>query len=153
MVEPHSASANFPASWPGPHAARQVLGLVLLLAMPGTAQNSSQGSQHEFPGQLSRSGARSTMPFDETNEFEEEKRLRLLNEDRQKSMVSDTGKLLKLANELDGEIARANAASLTPAQLHKVAEIEKLARSIKEKMSTSVRSTPVFRQPPPPEVR
>jgi hypothetical protein len=152
MSEARPPSLRFQARWQSLHAARQALVLGLLLALPDSSPNPAQSS-HQFPGQLSRSGAGSTMQMDETNEFEEEKRLRLLNADRQKSLVSDTGKLLKLANELDGEIAGANAESLTPAQLRKVAEIEKLARSIKEKMSTSVRSTPVFRQPAPPEVR
>lgn len=74
-----------------------------------------------------------------------EKRLRALNAARQKALVADTDRLLKLANELNAEIAAANAGSLGPIQLRKLAEIEKLARSVKEKMSTSVRpSSPSF---------
>ena len=49
--------------------------------------------------------------------IETEKRLRALNAERQKSMVSDTNKLLKLASELNAEINRENPDSLTPAQL------------------------------------
>jgi hypothetical protein len=63
-------------------------------------------------------------------------------------LVSDTNKLVRLANELGSEISRDNPSELTPAQLHKVAEIEKLARSVKDKMSTSVRGTPSFLPPP-----
>jgi len=65
--------------------------------------------------------------------------LRALNAERHKSIVSDTNKLLKLARELEDEVSRTNPGSLTPDQLRKVAEIEKLARGVKDKMSTPVR--------------
>lgn len=81
------------------------------------------------------------------NPLDDERVLRALNADRQKSLVSDTNKLLKLVNELDAEIAKSNEDSLTDEQRHKVAEIEKLAHNVKEKMSTSVRGTPPFRPP------
>ncbi|WP_348262003.1 hypothetical protein P8935_19640 [Telmatobacter sp. DSM 110680] len=65
------------------------------------------------------------------------KRLRAMNADRQKSMVSDTDKLVKLARQLDAEIASNPTDDLTPEELHKVAEIEKLARNVKAKMAQS----------------
>jgi hypothetical protein len=80
---------------------------------------------------------------------EHEKRLRALNAERQKSLVSDTGKLLKLMQELNSEVAAGNADELTPAQLRKVAEIEKLAHSVKDKMSTSVRGVAAYPMPGP----
>ncbi len=84
--------------------------------------------------------------------IDEEKRLRALNADRQKSLVSDTNKLLVLVNELNAEIARSKADALTAEQLRKVAEIEKLARNVREKMSLSVKGPPsndrdLFRTP------
>lgn len=79
---------------------------------------------------------------------EEEKRLLALNAQRQKALVSDTNKLVRLANELGTEISRDNPTELTTAQLHKVAEIEKLAHSVKDKMSTSVRGVPSYVQQP-----
>jgi hypothetical protein len=81
------------------------------------------------------------------NPIQNEKLLRAHNADRQKSMVSDTNKLLRLVNELNAEIARTNPDALSEAQLRKVAEIEKLAHNVKDKMSTPVRGTPAF-QPP-----
>ena len=75
------------------------------------------------------------------------------NIERQKSMVSNTNKLLKLAGELNTEISSSNRDSLTPEQLRKVGEIEKLARSVKEKMSTSVGNAPVYQAPPLPPMR
>lgn len=72
----------------------------------------------------------------------EEKRLNALNTERQKNMIADTNKLLKLAAELNAEVNGKNLGQLTPDQLRKVAEIEKLAHSIREKMSTSVKPAP-----------
>jgi hypothetical protein len=70
------------------------------------------------------------------------KRLKALNEDRHKSMVSDTQKLLKLARELDAEIASNPTGKLTSEELHKVAAIEKLAHSVKSKMAQTFTGGP-----------
>jgi hypothetical protein len=67
-----------------------------------------------------------------------ERRLNALNRERQKEMISDTNKLLKLTMELNDEIAANNTGTLTWDQLHKMAEIEKLARNVKEKMADGV---------------
>ena len=77
----------------------------------------------------------------DTDPVMEEKRLKALNAERHKSLVSDTNKLLKLARELDEEVNHADPGALDQAQLIQVAEIEKLAHKVKEKMSTSVRGT------------
>ena len=77
-----------------------------------------------------------------------EKRLHSLNLERQKQMVSDADKLLKLAKELNDEVAASGAGTLNSEQLHKVAEIEKLARSVKKRMVNGVaQPQPVL--PPP----
>lgn len=67
--------------------------------------------------------------------------MRALNAERQRSLVADANKLLKLAQELDAEVKSTSGDSLNSAELTKVAEIEKLAHKVKEKMSTSVRGT------------
>ncbi len=67
-----------------------------------------------------------------------QRRLRALNMERQKEMVADAGKLLRLARELNSEVAAQKSDALTSDQLHKVAEIEKLARSVKERMTSGV---------------
>ena len=76
------------------------------------------------------------------------KQMRALNAERQKELVSDTDKLLKLARELHAEIAAGGSDSLTPAQLQKIASIEKLARDVKQKMKLSVQAPgPPLRDP------
>lgn len=56
------------------------------------------------------------------------------NEDRQKRLVIDTQRLVRLANEFKADVASSGAESLTPEMQHKMDEIEKLARSVKDKM-------------------
>lgn len=68
-----------------------------------------------------------------------QKRMQQLNAAQHKALVSDTDKLLKLASELNAEIGNGNASSLSLDQLRKVAEIEKLAHSVKDKMSQPVK--------------
>jgi hypothetical protein len=77
-----------------------------------------------------------------------ERRVRVLNAERQKQMVADATKLLKLAKELNDEIAAANSGAFTPDQLHKIGEIEKLARNVKERMTAGVGQAPSMISPP-----
>jgi hypothetical protein len=129
-------------------AAIIALCLALVLPLRGSAQNAPGSVPHtpfQQPIGQPVGGGLSDIP--NGSPIDDEKLLRALNADRQKSLVSDTNKLLKLVNELNAEVARTNPESLTPSQLHKVAEIEKLAHNVKDKMSTSVRGSPPFRQP------
>jgi hypothetical protein len=80
-----------------------------------------------------------------------EKRFRAFNLDRQKQLVSETDKLLRLVKELNEEIASENSGSLSADQLRKVAEIEKLARSVKDKMANGL-LRPSPEAPPPAAV-
>jgi hypothetical protein len=67
-----------------------------------------------------------------------EKQLKALNVMRQKAMVSDANKLLRLVKEFNDEIVATRPAQLNSDQLQKLAAIEKLARSVKQKMGTPV---------------
>lgn len=117
-----------------------VLFLPVLFVLPGKGQSAnnrfSQGpldaSRHidfvsDFSGDV------------EISVMNTERQLKALNADRQKKLVADTEKLLRLSSELNTELSTSNSGVLTPDQKHKVNEIEKLARSVKTKMSTSVR--------------
>jgi hypothetical protein len=137
----------------GPKTIRKVLLLVFLLGVPGVAQNGSapvsmSGMQQPF-SQIT-SGDDNIGPGDPVWQ---EKQLRTLNAARQKELVADTNKLLKLAKELDAEVGSANPDSLTADQLRRIAEIEKLAHSVKEKMSTSVRGMPMYPLDASPRMR
>lgn len=56
------------------------------------------------------------------------------NIDRQKHLENDTKRLLILANDLKTEVASSGTETMTPDMLRKMDEIEKLARSVKDKM-------------------
>lgn len=77
-----------------------------------------------------------------------ERRTRALNIERQRQMVSDATKLLKLAQELNSEVASANSGEFTPDQLRKIGEIEKLARNVRERMAAAVGDAPGIMPPP-----
>ena len=110
---------------------------------PGGNVQPGQSNSNVIPFQSHQSP--STMPVGNLDPLMAERRLRALNIERQKRMVADAGKLLKLARELNEEVARANTGRLTPAELHKIAEIEKLARSVRQKMVNGVaESTPIL---------
>ena len=142
MPEPRFA---FLARPPG-HAARGALCLAAVLALPGGAQNIPQprGPLQQPIGQ--RAGD-SIDGFGSRDSAEQQERMRALNRERQKSLVSDTNKLLKLATELDMAVKGENSGSLTPAEMHKLMSIEKLAHNVKDKMTYSV-SVPSMSPPP-----
>jgi len=59
------------------------------------------------------------------------------NLQRQEQIRNDTDQLLKLATELKAYVDKSNENLLSLDVIHKAEEIEKLARSVKEKMRTS----------------
>jgi hypothetical protein len=133
--------------WLLPRAVRQTLGLALMLALTGSvripSQQTRQMSQLPKPPlpNLTSPPASAIHQSDDTDireTIEADQQLRALNDARQKSMVADAARLLKLAGELNAEVGSANPGTLTPAELRKVAEIEKLAHNVKEKMSYPV---------------
>ena len=130
-----------------------VLGLALATVRQAAGQSPHPEPQGPFQPPLNQHLGGVLDDVGDNDPVEAARRLRALNEMRQKSMVSDTDKLLKLANELNTEIASANSETLTPDQLHKLAMIEKLARSVKEKMSTPVGGLPVYQQRTSPVMR
>jgi hypothetical protein len=132
-----------------------VLGLAL--SLPGT----TKGQMGQSPGQTTNSGQLTRRVPDPVRDLDPsrmempgspifyQKRLQMLNAAQHQSMVADTDKLLKLVADLNSQINTSNSKSLTPEQLRMVAEIEKLAHSVKDKMRLSVRSAGEFDGPAP----
>lgn len=127
--------------------------LPLLAAVLGFAFVVSPGQQtagwQNAPSPLSQTRGRGSTdsPFGEQDSVFAEKQLKALNEARQKALVSDTQKLLKLTQELNAEISSSAPSSLTSQQLRKLASIEKLAHNVKEKMSESYVSPSLMHDP------
>lgn len=66
----------------------------------------------------------------------ERDRVKALNKDRQQKLKNDTDKLLQLATELKQYVDKTNENILSIDVIKKTDEIEKLAKSIREKMKT-----------------
>ena len=62
---------------------------------------------------------------------------RLRNADRQKQLEADTQKLVALANELKADVDKSNKDTLSLDVVRKADEIEKLAKSVRDKMRGS----------------
>ncbi len=125
---------------PNGRRATLILFLVVLgftTAISGTAGRSQMPSQSTTPigggGQHQAAGGMNPDLDSQTSPFRDSARQRL-NTDRQRKLVNDTERLLALANELKAEAAVAGTESLTPQMLRQMDEIEKLARSVKDKM-------------------
>lgn len=78
----------------------------------------------------------------ETDPALEQQRIQAIKIARHAEMVSDTGKLLKLTAHLNAEVEQSHATALTHNQLRTLAKIQKLAKSVRESMSTSMQGQP-----------
>jgi hypothetical protein len=126
--------------------------LVLLLALAAIPASRSQnsGSNGGSNGNGGQSGVHGPFagrigaapPEEDFDPIMAERRIRALNMERQKLMVADTNKLFRLAKELNQEVGAENSSAWTADQLRKIAEIEKLAHSVKERMATGVGEAP-----------
>ena len=126
-------------------ALRSVLGMALLLGIPLAAQSP------QFPTSRN-SDVKGQFPdtsglYDQNPNSPNQKRMQALNAQRQKAIVSDTEKLLQLAKELNDEMAAGDSDQMSEQQMHKVAEIGKLAKSVKDKMSYSLGGYPALNTP------
>src|SRR5438876_266758 len=121
--------------------------LIPILVLLGGASSVAPAVQAPIPNQVTPNQQNPFAEFPDSGPLNAEKRLSRLNADRHKNMVTDANKLLKLAQELDAEVAANQSDALTPDELHKIAAIEKLARSVREKMSISFGGEPQFRDP------
>lgn len=122
--------------------------VVLILGLPGRSQSPNNPIIVPQPlGQsgFSNSALSSTAAGDPVMA---ERRRFALNIQRQKQIVADSDKLLRLAQELNDEVATAGSRSLTDEQLEKLNQIGKLARSVKDRMlDTAGQPTPSLSQP------
>ena len=115
------------------------LAIFFLLMTTVLAAQSSVQSPMQSPIQLPRIG-----PGINSDDRDNEQRAKLerelakkANRDRQAQLQRDTDNLLKLANELKQYVDKSNENTLSLDVVKKAEEIEKLARSVKEKMKAN----------------
>jgi Spy/CpxP family protein refolding chaperone len=110
-------------------------------ALAGHAQTTGNNPLHD-PTQVNVGGPGKSITMDQQDLTQEMRQVRLLNTARQKAIVSDVDKLLALARLLNAGIS-AEGATLTAAQRMKMAaDIEKLAHSVKERMTYAASGAP-----------
>ena len=133
-----------------------VLGSLLPVLPCGAQRNSTSPANQPFGDQIPQHRTRkpSLDPGQQFPSSEDDRiaamRMSQLMAARQKVIVADTDKLLKLAKELNAEIPGAGSSAPTEAELRKVAQIQKLAHSIKKEMSIPVGVSLQRLNPTPP---
>lgn len=109
--------------------------LALCIGGPVWAQRPSQQPPlPTLPDASQESDRRPNMPGDRTLDDIMRDNARKLNKQRQQDLKRDTDKLLDLATELKKYVDKSNENVLSLEVLRKAEEIEKLARSVKDKM-------------------
>jgi hypothetical protein len=89
---------------------------------------------HGGPPQRVDGTAENPAGMDESRDRMEAERLKKANLERQAQLKSDTDKLVKLTGELKDYVDKSNENVLSLDVMKKAEEIEKLAKSVKEKM-------------------
>ncbi len=105
----------------------------LLFLLPFTIQPCA-AQIHGGPPQRVDGAADNPPEMDENRERMESERLKKANLARQAQLKSDTDKLVKLAGELKDYVDKSNENVLSLDVMKKAEEIEKLAKSVKERM-------------------
>ena len=109
--------------------------LALCISEPVWAQNPLGPQQlPTIPDASQGPGRRRESPADRTMDDLMRDNARKLNKQRQQDLKRDTDKLLDMATELKKYVDKSNENLLSLEVLRKAEEIEKLARSVKDKM-------------------
>lgn len=115
----------------------------LALSLSGVASVDAQITTISQGSQLSSPQIVGSMPDPyngprQSDPVLEQQRIQAIKLERRAQMLSDTNKLLKLTARLNTEIEQSHANALTNQQLRMLAKIEKLAKRVKENMSTPI---------------
>jgi hypothetical protein len=111
------------------------LGGLALMCAPVAGSQSGAGNpfgfpertQHDFPHSAISNGT-------DVDRATTERQRTSINAERQKQIVTDSDKLLKLTKELNDEVAAGNTGQWSFDEMEKLAQIEKLARNVKTRM-------------------
>jgi hypothetical protein len=108
--------------------------IILCLGCPSGSIQAQRVTPALFFQQFPRVPEHQKMPEDEARERWEKDREKQVNKERQEKLKADTDKLLKLATELKQYVDKSNENTLSLDVIRKAEEIEKLAKSVREKM-------------------
>jgi len=105
---------------------------------PPDLTQQQQGNQNPNPKDPFGQNQTGKPKLDESPFGNSEEKLAIArNDERQKRLVSDSDKLLQLATQLHEDVSKTNQHILSVDVVRRAEEIEKLARSVKERMKGS----------------
>lgn len=100
---------------------------------PGSAQQQGPPDPHDPFGQKGDKAKVDDSPFANN----EAKIAAMRNDERQKRLIADSDKLLQLATQLHADVAKTDQHILSVDVVKRAEEIEKLAKSVKDRMKGS----------------
>jgi hypothetical protein len=109
--------------------------LILVLCAPANA-HAQQGQVPTSPAPVipgMNTNPNAAPPSPEMGRMAEEMAIKR-NAERQKQIITDSARLLSLAQKLNAEVAKSDKNQLSVSVVKEAGEIEKLAKSIKDKM-------------------
>ena len=119
-----------------------VIAVLVLCALPVWTQQAPGDSSQTSPGPPQSDATSITTPAAQKPETPAAKadgaapKPMTPAEERQAQIVADTNRLYQLAQELQAEVAKSSKNTLSLAVVKKAAEVERLAKSLKERMKT-----------------
>lgn len=111
-----------------------LLGALLLTACSPRVSGGQQAGSRDDPGDPGAIGRELTPRVNPDTSVEDQQE-KLLRIQRQKRIISDSDKLLKLATDLKQQIDNPAPGTLSADSVKKAAEIEKLAHSLEQRLS------------------
>lgn len=113
--------------------------ITLLCAAAGTRRQEPNPASAQSPLQSQAAGQpAATAPSSADDEKTENKSIETRNADPKNWVAADSAQLLKLATELKSEVDKTNTGTLSIPVVRKAGEIEKLARSVKQKVKPAI---------------
>ena len=114
-----------------------LVALMIFAGLSGSAARAGQNSGWTLPSaqqQQHPSDPNHAGPPDPGQVKLQEQQAKKQNDERQRKLVSDTAKLYDLAEELKDEVGKTDKNTLSVDVVKKAEEIERLAKSVKERM-------------------
>ena len=108
---------------------------VLTVGIPAQAQSPNPAAQQDSTTTANPPAQKTTAPESKPGDSAGQKPMSP-QEARQAQIVADTDKLYQLAQELQAEVTKSGKNTLSLAVVKKAAEVEKLAKSLKERMKS-----------------
>jgi hypothetical protein len=109
-------------------------GALMIVALSATSTQAQVVDPSQTPDASVPAGQRQRAPDDSWTEEKKRELVKKQNEHRQQDIKQDTDKLLELATELKHYVDKSNENIISLDVIKKAEQIEKLAKSVKDKM-------------------